>query len=386
MKKAFLVKLLSLILALCTATCIFTACKDDGDSADANSECVHDWQEATCISAKTCKYCGEIKGDANWHDFKNNGVCRDCGRIKTDESLFEYVELEDGTYGIRSINYYTLSGDVTLPDEYNGKRVTEVLIHAFTACTFTSIQIPPTVKAIKKDAFDRTRGSTIEIADGVEKIEQFTNFENKHIKSLRLPANLTELEGVTYYLAGLESIDLPVRLTSIDEQDLLGCYKLKNINVPKGNKYFVVKDGALYSKDEKTLVRYPCGKEEESFTILNSVETIESHAFLENDSLKEIKIRAGSHLKVIKKGAFCRCYNLKEITLPNDVEEIQEWAFASCFKLEEIIIPKSVKNMGANVFSNSSVLVIYCEAKSKPKNWDENWNVDNCNVVWGYES
>lgn len=386
MKKTFLFKVLALIFALCTVTCVFTACKDDGGSSEVNGECAHDWKEATCLSAKTCKYCGEIKGDANWHDFKNNGVCRDCGRIKTDESLFEYVELEDGTYGIRKINYNTLSGDVTLPDEYNGKRVTEVLRDAFSACRFTSIQIPPTVKVIRKDAFDRTKVSTIEIADGVEKIEQFTLFENEYIKSLRLPANLTELEGATYCLSGLESIDLPVRLASISEWDFQACYKLKEINVPKGNKHFISKDDVLYSKDEKTLVRYLYAKEDESFTLPNSVEVIENYAFCNNQQLQEVKTRAGSCLTVIKKGAFGRCYNLKEITLPNDVEEIQERAFTDCGNLEEIIIPKSVKNMGANVFSNCSVLVIYCEAESKPKNWDENWNVDNCNVVWGYES
>lgn len=382
MKKAFLVKLLSLILALCSAIFVFTACKDDGDSADANSECAHDWQEATCLSAKTCKNCGEIKGDANWHDFKNNGVCRDCGRIKTDESLFEYVELEDGTYGIRKINYNTLSGDVTLPDEYNGKRVTEVLRDAFSACSFTSIQIPPTVKVIRKDAFDRTRVSTIEIADGVEKIEQLTLFENEHIKRLRLPANLTELEGATYCLAGLESIDLPVRLASISEWDFQACYKLKEINVPKGNKHFISKDDVLYSKDERTLVRYLYAKEDESFTLPNSVEVIENYAFCNNQQLQEVKTRAGSCLKVIKKGAFNKCYNLKEITLPDALEEIQERAFSSCVNLEEITIPKSVKIIGFNAFSSCSVLVIYCEAESKPQNWDENWNVDNCNVVW----
>lgn len=382
MKKTFLLKVLALIFALCSATCIFTACKDDGGSSEVNGECAHDWKEATCLSAKTCKYCGEIKGDANWHDFKNNGVCRDCGRIKTDESLFEYVELEDGTYGIRRINNNTLYGDVTLPDEYNGKRVTEVLGGAFSLCGFTSIQIPPTVKAIRKYAFDRTRVSTIEIADGVEKIEQLTSFENEYIKSLRLPANLTELEGAICRLSGLESIDLPVRLASISEWDLQYCYKLKEINVPKGNKHFISKDDVLYSKDEKTLVRYPYGKEDESFTLPNSVEAIENYAFCNNQQLQEVKIRAGSHLKVIKKGAFNRCYNLKEITFHNDLEEIQERVFADCVNLEEIIIPKSVKNMGANVFYNCSVLVIYCEAESKPQNWDENWNVDNCNVIW----
>ena len=72
MKKAFLIKLLSLIFVLCSAICIFTACKDDGDSADANSECVHSWQEADCLTPKTCKDCGAVEGlalDHSWGEW-----------------------------------------------------------------------------------------------------------------------------------------------------------------------------------------------------------------------------------------------------------------------------------------------------------------------------
>ncbi len=72
MKKTFLVKLLSLIFVLCSAICIFTACKDDGDSADANSECVHSWQEADCLTPKTCKDCGAVEGlalDHSWGEW-----------------------------------------------------------------------------------------------------------------------------------------------------------------------------------------------------------------------------------------------------------------------------------------------------------------------------
>ena len=56
-------------------------------------------------------------------------------------------------------------------------------------------------------------------------------------------------------------------------------------------------------------------------------------------------------------------------------------------KLTKVFIPKSVIFPGSRVFSQCPEnLVIYCEAQSKPENWNNEWNHTSVNtqfeVVW----
>ena len=43
--------------------------------------CSHQWQEATCITAKTCILCGEKEGTALWHQYGNDNRCVVCGAL-----------------------------------------------------------------------------------------------------------------------------------------------------------------------------------------------------------------------------------------------------------------------------------------------------------------
>lgn len=68
MKKKFLTALLALVMAL-----LLTACS-----------CDHDWQEATCTTAKTCPTCGEVEGEALGHSWQEAScttakTCFTCG-------------------------------------------------------------------------------------------------------------------------------------------------------------------------------------------------------------------------------------------------------------------------------------------------------------------
>ena len=46
-----------------------------------------------------------------------------------------------------------------------------------------------------------------------------------------------------------------------------GCGKLQNIKVAKGNKHFCSAKGVLYTKNKKTLLAYPAGRTQKSYTI-----------------------------------------------------------------------------------------------------------------------
>lgn len=48
--------------------------------------CKHEWEDATCFTPKTCKVCGESKGDKLTHT-SQNGLCDNCGYVITEYGI-----------------------------------------------------------------------------------------------------------------------------------------------------------------------------------------------------------------------------------------------------------------------------------------------------------
>ena len=103
----------------------------------------------------------------------------------------------------------------------------------------TEVVLPERVKAIGMWAFYNCKALTsVKIPDGVTKIgyEAFRDCE------------------------ALATIEIPASVTSIEEDVFRGCKNLRSITVSKDNPAYKDIRGALFSKDGKTLIRYPAGK------------------------------------------------------------------------------------------------------------------------------
>ena len=200
----------------------------------------------------------------------------------------------------------------------------------------------------------------------------------------RLYGNYRVLDGTVVicdnafcWCKNLQEITLPPRATSIGDRAFIGCRNLQRINVAESNKFYKTIDGVLYTKDLKTIIRYPQGKDNESFviplgvtnigiysfrgcsnlrkiTLFSSVTSIEDEAFYTCENLREITIP--SSVISIGNKAFSWCVNLKEITLPSSVISIGNEAFYTCENLREITIPSSVTSIGDFAFSDCSNL------------------------------
>ena len=70
-------------------------------------------------------------------------------------------------------------------------------------------------------------------------------------------------------------------------------------------------------------------------------------------NLTSVKISTGSY---IGQYAFCDCRNLKSVTIPNSVTNIQDHAFSYCSGLTSVTIPDSVTSIGYRAFEGCSSL------------------------------
>ena len=264
--------------------------------------------------------------------------------------IYTYEVDEDATITITGCNK-SANGAITIPSKIDGKPVTRIGDGAFEDCTgLTSVTLGNSVTSIGDVAFYDCSGLT----------------------SITIPDSVTSI-GDSAFLecTGLTSITIPNSVESIGHDAFLGCTGLTSINVARGNNYYSGNNGVLFNKKKTELIRYPEGKSQTSYTIPNSVTSIEDAAFdgctgltsiTIPNSVTSIGVRAfrgctgltsitlGNSVTSIGEMAFLCCTGLTSITLGNSVTSIEDAAFADCTGLTSITIPNSVESIGHDAF------------------------------------
>lgn len=110
--------------------------------------------ESTQTHRCACK-ATEVRTVPPWHTYDKNYECRFCGKkaVPTEGLKIEVSDYGEGKYGIvKGIG--SASGEVIIPQKYNGKPITEIDERAFYGCDgLTSVTIPNSVTIIKPYAF-----------------------------------------------------------------------------------------------------------------------------------------------------------------------------------------------------------------------------------------
>jgi hypothetical protein len=265
---------------------------------------------------------------------------------------------------------------VTIPNS-----VTSIGFEAFGGCTrLTSITIPNNVTSIENMAFRNcTNLSSITIPDSVTSIGNLafggTAWFDKQPDGLvymgkmaykykgTMPANtsITLLAGTKGIASsafssctGLVSITIPDSVTSIGASVFINCSNLKIITVNASNSAYTVENSVLYNKNKTRLVVYPAGKSETTFTIPNSVTSIENYAFWKCTRLTSITVP--NNVTSIGDFAFPDCSSLTSITIPNGVTSIGRQTFMNCTSLTRITIPNGITSIGQEAFAGCTNL------------------------------
>lgn len=211
--------------------------------------------------------------------------------------------------------------------------------------------VPGSVTEIGEDAFSECESlQCVTIPDSVTKIKAWAFHSCSNLKSITIPDGVTSIEdNVFCFCKGLTRIIISASVTEIGDWGLRECNSLKNISVSPDNPSYSSVEGVLFNKDKTVLIKYPIGKEGNTYTVPDSVTEIKKWAFSGCESLKTITL--SNRLTSIKACAFCSCSNLKNIMIPDRVRKIGSGAFGFCDSLTSITIPASVTEIGNDAFN-----------------------------------
>ncbi|MBQ7117701.1 MAG: leucine-rich repeat protein, partial [Clostridia bacterium] len=140
-------------------------------------------------------------------------------------------------------------------------------------------------------------------------------------KNVVIPAEIEgkrviEIYYEAFYGVDVKSIHIPAGVMRVEDA-FMGCTTLESITVDENSTAFTSENGVLFSKDKAILVAYPAAKKDLTYTVPDTVKSLWSAAFAFNT-------------------------NIKEVIIPEGVEEISYYVFEGCSSLEKLEIPDSV--------------------------------------------
>lgn len=167
------------------------------------------------------------------------------------------------------------------------------------------------------------------------------------------------------------SVSIPKKLVAIS--DYAFCDKNQNLRtftVETGNIAFKVVNDLLFSNDGAILYCYPSGKTDATtYTLPSDVTTVKDGAFAFNTTLQNIAVAGGTNYKATdgvlynNAGTSLICYPAgkteESYTIAATVAEIKPYAFQSCTTLQDVyILSESVPTGGVAMFDGTDCRIM----------------------------
>ena len=164
-----------------------------------------------------------------------------------------------------------------------------------------------------------------------------------------------EVIRVSIYSDVMKEIHIPATVQTISS---LEGTNLQNIYVASDNANYSSEDGLLLSKNKSTLLKYPTGKRETTYTMPSCVKRLGEMAVYNNPYLKELNLA--------------------------NVEAMVYGAIEHCTSLETIYVGSSMQDVAEDNFDAPNLLNIYVDGKNKKYQSVEGVLVENNSVLLKY--
>ena len=335
--------------------------------------------------------------DDDWDDEKGKDVCfeENYGTYKVHYCARLY---NDGTCALTDLRAENSSGDyvslneVTIPSylyyknhafavryiycEYNGyEQSVQHLIIPETVERISSIgggfdvkrvTFAGTVKILDEHAFSGCRNlESIELPDGLEKIENYAFMDCSSLETLVIPDSVTNIGNMAFEAcSSLTDIILPDSLETIGDNAFWYCSSLERVILPEHVRKIGVY--AFYGCESLNTIYLPdsvteiggasfknCGNQI-TITIGSGMNISELRSEIDEESIRKVYLTE-SRTK-IDDSAFWYWINLETIYIPDSIEVIGDNAFSHCSSLTEIYLPEGLKKIGSNAFDNCTKL------------------------------
>ena len=283
-----------------------------------------------------------------------------------------------GGVEIISINNKIISDTYTIPQYIDGKEVKVIGAGLFSDKKFSelkTINLPSSITEIKEEAFFGCKKlTTINLPNSLTKIGAGAFKGCKELANIDFTTapHLTSIGFESFSKCGLTSVSIPSWINIIEPAAFGNCSKLKSIVVDQSNGNYSSKDGILYSKDGKTLIQYPIGKQLGSFEIEETVENIGKYAFA-HSSLSTIEFN--KNIKEIKEHAFDGSEELTEIVLWDNLTMIQSYAFNNCKNLNKVVIYDETPNVALCAFEGCSEGIVFYVPKNTIDSYEQEYGL-----------
>ena len=330
----------------------------------------------------------------------DNGVMIISGTGEMNDAYYDYGTLRN------PVIPQTITRSIKTVIVQNG--VTKIGNFAFDRCTnLKKISLAKSVETIGKGAFYKcSQLKTVVLPQGVKTVLDYAFEDCTSLESVTFPNSVETIGHVFDYCDSLKRINIPKNVKSIPLSNSIystysSYYNLEEISVDPNNTYLKSIDGVVFSKDGKKLYFYPAGNNRTSYSVPDSVESIESSAFCHAvklssitfpDSIQHIGENAFLDTNCIDgRGAYyigrvlyryfaessnpmvglkvkdgtveiaSRAFdnvNLVTIDLPNSLKRIGSSAFSHCENLPSIDLPESIESIEGSAFSSSGITQI----------------------------
>ena len=191
----------------------------------------------------------------------------------------------------------------------------------------------------------------IELTSSVKTIESKAFKNCCNLKFIEMKEGLLEIQECVFEKCSkINSISIPSTVNNIYNNFISNSEMLTQIDVHIANESYASKNGILYSKDFKSLIKCPENKSDD-LVISQETEIIEDYAFFKS---KINSVRFSTNIKKIGNKSFFGCENLKNIQVSSTFNyTLGSSSFEDCKSLETVVLGAGIEGLGDHCFKNN---------------------------------